>query len=84
MAVRLQFENSNDIGVFCNVTNKYIITAFGGSENFYRVWFGYKLLTKAPPLVWNSVFEAECADHIPIVKTSVAGTTLVGRMTVGT
>ena len=30
-----------------------------------------------------SVFEAECADHIPIVKTSVAGTTLVGRMTVG-
>ena len=30
------------------------------------------------------MFEAECADHIPIVKTSVAGTTLVGRMTVGT
>jgi len=27
---------SNDIGVFCNVTNKYVITAFGGSENFYR------------------------------------------------
>lgn len=65
MAVRLQFENSNDIGVFCNVTNSYVLTAFGGSENFY------------------SVFEAECADHIPIVKTSVAGTTLVGRMTVG-
>eukprot|EP00238_Polyblepharides_amylifera_P012414 CAMPEP_0196580294 /NCGR_PEP_ID=MMETSP1081-20130531/28337_1 /TAXON_ID=36882 /ORGANISM="Pyramimonas amylifera, Strain CCMP720" /LENGTH=245 /DNA_ID=CAMNT_0041900127 /DNA_START=127 /DNA_END=864 /DNA_ORIENTATION=+ len=65
MAVRLQFENSNDIGVFCNVTNAYVLTAFGGSENFY------------------SVFEAECADHIPIVKTSVCGTTLVGRMTVG-
>jgi hypothetical protein len=32
----------------------------------------------------HSVFEAECADHIPVVKTSVAGTTLVGRMTVGT
>ncbi|EFN58448.1 hypothetical protein CHLNCDRAFT_29747 [Chlorella variabilis] len=30
-----------------------------------------------------SVFEAELADHIPVIKTSVAGTRLVGRMTVG-
>lgn len=30
-----------------------------------------------------SVFEAELADHIPVVKTSVAGTRLVGRVTVG-
>mmetsp|Transcript_41957 Transcript_41957/g.133911 ORF Transcript_41957/g.133911 Transcript_41957/m.133911 type:complete len:246 (+) Transcript_41957:250-987(+) len=30
-----------------------------------------------------SVFEAELADHIPVVKTSVAGTRLVGRMCVG-
>jgi hypothetical protein len=29
------------------------------------------------------VFEAELADHIPVIKTSVAGTRLVGRMTVG-
>lgn len=27
---------SNDIGVFCNVTNAYVLTAYGGSENFYR------------------------------------------------
>ncbi|KAK3269122.1 eukaryotic translation initiation factor 6 [Cymbomonas tetramitiformis] len=65
MAVRLQFENSNDIGVFANLTNSYCLTAFGGSENFY------------------SVFEAELADHIPVVKACVAGTSLVGRMTVG-
>jgi hypothetical protein len=32
---------------------------------------------------FNSVFEAELADHIPVVKTSIAGTRLVGRMTVG-
>jgi translation initiation factor 6 len=30
-----------------------------------------------------SVFEAELADHVPVIKTSVAGTRLVGRMTVG-
>ena len=29
------------------------------------------------------MFEAELADHIPVIKTSVAGTRLVGRMTVG-
>ena len=32
---------------------------------------------------FNAVFEAELADHIPVVKTSIAGTRLVGRMTVG-
>jgi translation initiation factor 6 len=31
----------------------------------------------------NSVFEAELADHIPVVKTAVAGTRLVGRVCVG-
>jgi len=30
-----------------------------------------------------SVFEAELAEHIPVVKTSVAGTRLVGRVCVG-
>ncbi len=30
-----------------------------------------------------SVFEAELADHIPVIKTSISGTRLVGRMTVG-
>lgn len=30
-----------------------------------------------------SVFEAELADHIPVIKTSIAGTRLVGRLTVG-
>lgn len=34
-----------------------------------------------PPL--QRVFEAELADHIPVIKTSVAGTRLVGRLCVG-
>lgn len=65
MAVRCQFENSNDIGVFASLTNAYCLVAVGGSENFY------------------SVFEAELADHIPVVHASVSGTRVVGRMCVG-
>lgn len=65
MAVRHQYENSNDVGVFANLTNSYCLTAVGGSEGFY------------------SVFQTELATDIPVVKTSISGTRLVGRMTVG-
>ncbi len=36
MAVRAQFENSNEIGVFAMLTNAYCLVAIGGTENFYR------------------------------------------------
>lgn len=65
MAVRCQFENSNDVGVFSMLTNAYCLVAVGGSENFY------------------SVFEAELADHIPVIHASIAGTRIIGRMCVG-
>lgn len=38
MATRVQFENSNEIGVFAKLTNKYCLVASGGSENFYSVF----------------------------------------------
>ena len=38
MAVRAQFENSNEIGVFAALTNAYALVAIGGSENFYSVF----------------------------------------------
>ena len=38
MAIRTQFENSNEIGVFAKLTNSYCLTAFGKSENFYSVF----------------------------------------------
>ncbi|KAK9729630.1 Eukaryotic translation initiation factor 6 [Basidiobolus ranarum] len=38
MAVRAQFENSNEIGVFSRLTNSYCLVALGGSENFYSVF----------------------------------------------
>lgn len=65
MAVRCQFENNNDIGVFSKLTNAYCLVAVGGSENFY------------------SIFEAELADHMPVIHASIAGTRIVGRMCVG-
>jgi len=40
MAVRAQFENSNEVGVFAKLTNTYCLVAIGGSENFYSVFEG--------------------------------------------
>jgi len=38
MANRLQFENSNDIGVFSKLTNAYCLVSNAGSESFYSVF----------------------------------------------
>jgi len=65
MAIRVQFENSSEIGVFARITNSYCVLAMGSSQEHFRV------------------FEAELADHIPIIRTSIAGTRIVGRMCVG-
>jgi translation initiation factor 6 len=65
MAIRCQFENSNEIGVFSKLTNSYALVCVGGSENFY------------------STFEAELADHIPVIHASIAGCRFVGRVAVG-
>ena len=35
MATRIQFENSNDIGVFAKLTNSYCLVSNAGSETFY-------------------------------------------------
>lgn len=59
------FENSNEVGVFSKLTNRYCLTAIGGSESFH------------------SVFQAEFSPHIPVVHSTIGGTRLVGRCTVG-
>ena len=38
MAIRAQFENSNDVGVFSKLTNSYCLVSNAGSENFYSVF----------------------------------------------
>jgi len=64
MAVRAQFANSSEIGVFSRLTNKYCLVAYGGADNF-------------------RVFESELQGHIPVVRASVAGCRVIGRLTVG-
>lgn len=39
MAVRVQFENNNEVGVFAKLTNSYCLVAIGGAENFYRYFY---------------------------------------------
>ncbi|CAK9296011.1 unnamed protein product [Gordionus sp. m RMFG-2023] len=38
MALRVQFEGNNEIGVFSKLTNTYCLVAIGGCENFYSVF----------------------------------------------
>jgi len=64
MAIRAQFENSSEIGVFSRLTNAYCLVAYGGSDNF-------------------RVFESELEGVIPVVRCSVAGCRVIGRLTTG-
>lgn len=61
-------------------------TAFENS-NDVGVWAtltnSYCLVTYAGSENFYSSFEAELADHIPVVHTSIAGTRCIGRMVVG-
>ena len=38
MAIRLHFENSNEIGVFAKLTSTYCIVSSASSENFYSTF----------------------------------------------
>lgn len=53
MAVRVQFENNNEVGVFSKLTNSYCLVAIGGSENFYSVFEAE--LSETIPVVHMSV-----------------------------
>lgn len=53
MAVRVAFENNNEVGVFSLLTNTYCLIAIGGSENFYSVFEGE--LSEVIPVVHTSI-----------------------------
>lgn len=53
MAVRVQFEGNNEIGVFSKLTNAYCLVGIGGSANFYSVFEGE--LADAIPVVHISL-----------------------------
>jgi len=66
MAVRAQFESSNEVGVFARLTNSYCLVALGGSENFYSVFEAE--LSKHIPVV-----------HCSIGGTRIVGRVCVGN-----
>jgi len=53
MAVRIQFENNNEVGVFSKLTNAYALVAIGGSENFYSTFESE--LSETIPVVHSSI-----------------------------
>ncbi|XP_018579432.1 eukaryotic translation initiation factor 6 [Anoplophora glabripennis] len=53
MALRIQFENNNEIGVFAKLTNAYCLVGIGGSENFYSTFEGE--LGETIPVVHSSL-----------------------------
>uniref|UniRef100_F1LAZ0 Eukaryotic translation initiation factor 6 n=1 Tax=Ascaris suum TaxID=6253 RepID=F1LAZ0_ASCSU len=66
MALRCQFEASNDVGVFCKLTNAYCLVGIGASENFYSVVEGE--LADVIPVI-----------HCSIAGTRIVGRTTVGN-----
>lgn len=63
MALRVQFENNDDIGVFSKLTNSYCLVAIGGAETFYR--YSFILF-----LFFNSE-ERLCAHHEVCIQNVV-------------
>jgi len=53
MAVRVQFEGNNEVGVFSKLTNTYCMVAIGGSANFYSIFESE--LADTIPVVYTSI-----------------------------
>ena len=53
MGTRVQFEGSNEVGVFAKLTNAYALVCLGGSQNFYSVFEGE--LAEHVPVVHTSI-----------------------------
>jgi translation initiation factor 6 len=66
MALRCQFENSSEIGVFSRLTNSYCLVALQGSENFYSA-FESELVRDIPVI------------HASIGGTRIVGRVCVGN-----
>lgn len=62
MAVRVQFENNNEIGVFSKLTNTYCLVAIGGSENFYSVFEAE--LSETIPVVHASIADSRIIGRL--------------------
>lgn len=64
MAVRVQFENSNDVGVFSKLTNTYCLVGIGGSENFYSVYESE--LSDVIPVIHASIADCRIVGRLTV------------------
>jgi translation initiation factor 6 len=65
MAVRTQFESSNDIGVFARLTNAYCLVGIGGSENFYSTFESE--LSDHIPVIHSSIGKFAFLKSLPML-----------------
>lgn len=64
MAVRVQFEGNNEVGVFAKLTNRYCLVAIGGSANFYR--YGlllYSVMQLCICVLWDNKSDVIPSGH---------------------
>lgn len=67
MVYRCKFQSSSEIGAYSLLTNSYAILPVTANDSFF-----------------TSMFENALAnDSIPIIHSSIAGTDIIGRLTVG-
>ncbi|CAF1033683.1 unnamed protein product [Rotaria sp. Silwood1] len=64
MAVRTQFESSNDIGVFARLTNAYCLVGIGGSENFYSTFESE--LSDHMPVIHSSIGDCRIVGRLTV------------------
>lgn len=62
MANRIRFEGSNEIGVFCRLTNTYCLVTSGGPANFYGILESE--LSEHIPVVRCSISEARFVGRV--------------------
>lgn len=62
MTMRARFESSDDIGVFCRLTNAYCLVAAGASQNFYSVF--EQELADHIPVVYCSLGDSRCIGRL--------------------
>jgi translation initiation factor 6 (eIF-6) len=65
MAVRAQFENNNEVGVFSKLTNSYCLVGIGASQSFYRYGGMYKLI------VFFNTYNKHSINEVAIITNLV-------------
>lgn len=64
MAMRVQFENNNEVGVFSKLTNSYCLVAIGAAENFYSVFESE--LAETVPVIHASIAECRIIGRLTV------------------